>query len=80
MRSSDASVGARSKESLVVPMLALRRESYIPIRTHKERSRTHKRIRSKLLNIVREEVLRPKNRGQGWTSHTNEARPGKDIP
>ena len=40
-----------SKESLVVPMLALRRESYNPIGTLKERrSMTHNRNRRKTSN------------------------------
>ena len=42
----------------MVPMVALRRESFIPIGTLKERrSRTHNRNRSELLILVGEEVL-----------------------
>ena len=43
----DASVGPISKGSLVVPMVALKKKSYILIGTLTERrSRTHERIRS----------------------------------
>ena len=69
---SDASIGARSKESLVITMLALIRKSFILIETDKERrSMIHKRIRSENSKYVRRErVPKPINR---------EARVGRPI-